>query len=149
MIDSLFDLIAAAFIASLPVLLAIIRSRRNRSGRRRRRDSEDDTLRAKDKAASEARKSKKSPGRAAAFFRRLRGGTATEPQEPPEAMDRPQPRRPAPPKEEGTMLEGLESEKERGSTGGKERLIQRVDRYPPLQRAIVLKELLGPPKGFE
>ncbi len=35
------------------------------------------------------------------------------------------------------------------SPGSSESLLQRVDRYPPLQRAIVLKELLGPPKGLD
>ena len=35
------------------------------------------------------------------------------------------------------------------SPGSSESLLRRVDRYPPLQRAIVLKVLLGPPKGLD
>ncbi|MFO8043500.1 MAG: hypothetical protein R6U25_09890 [Alkalispirochaeta sp.] len=35
------------------------------------------------------------------------------------------------------------------SPASSEALLRRVERYPPLQRAIVLKELLGPTKGLD
>jgi hypothetical protein len=34
-------------------------------------------------------------------------------------------------------------------TASSDRLLRRVDRYPPLQRAVVLKEILGTPKGID
>lgn len=152
MIDSLFDLIVAAFIASLPILLAIIRSRRNRTGRGRMRRTGKETDGAEEAVDSGARDTEKRKGWAGGFFRRLRRETAPERNETPTAPpepERPKPRRPQPSREEGDAIEGLEAERREAGAGGGERLLERVDPYPPLQRAVILKELLGPPKSLE
>lgn len=203
MIDSLFDLIAAIFIASLPVLLAIGRGRRAIARRRSARGQGRRGSKAPSSADTTERGSagagRRSPAEARTASSRTSSsgasssGAATDTKEvggdtrhdsprgrwrrrgveifrrfwhgssgvPAEETSREGPkggagapaagtqtvRRKRP--EEHTILESVAPEEVAEGPRGAEALMERVNRYPPLQRAIVLKEILDNPKGLE
>lgn len=177
MIDSLFDLIIAVFIASLPLLIAIGRTRRGAASRRGSGSSDGGTAaegaRASgstpaapsggdplSRASGEKReRPRRRPGRE--LLRRLWHGSSAAPREgapdsgrdgaPGTAESRPTAARARAEGayEESRFPEGSEEEIEPTRPSGAEALMSRVNRYPPLQRAIVLKEILDKPKGVE
>ncbi|MFW5695140.1 MAG: hypothetical protein ACOCYB_08220 [Alkalispirochaeta sp.] len=152
MINSLLELVGALFLASLPILLTLARIRRRRMRAAAREAAGRGTSRARD--GRDHRRApgwrswlsqllERSPDRDLAPFPE-QGGAASAP------TGRGQTRRQAAPETES----GLEQERSHGyrslpqSSPG-DALLKRVGRYPPLQRAIVLKEILGPPKGLD
>lgn len=133
MTGSLLELIGALFLATLPLYILVMRARRRRrrqaaaAARSETSDGRDTT------PPAEGRKKPAGPeGRGAASRRR---GTTSEVRSNFEESDGAGYRPLA-----GTSVTPV-------STAPA--LLQRLYRYPPLQRAIVLKELLGRPKGLD
>ena len=142
MINSLLELIGALFLAGLPIFLMLARIRR-----RRRVRAEAVTAGGREHDAPRWRSwlrgwwNRQPDSDLAPYPQQASGG---QPQRGPTARRG----------ESSETRSALESER----TGGyrslspaapPRNLIERVDRYPPLQRAIVLKEILGPPKGLD
>lgn len=139
MIDSLVELLVALFIAAVPILATIVRSRRKRAakdpkprGRTKKRFS---SLRNRFKkrqkrsgpSDTEEQTGVAGPARAGSGNRRVPSDSSAE-----SALYRELPERAGSP-----------------VASGADRLARKIDRYPPLQKAILLREILGPPKGLE
>lgn len=134
MINSLLELIGALFLAALPILLTLARIRR-----RRRLRAEGAPQRRRVGTAWLSR-----------IFGRTRrsqqGGSA-----PTESTGESRPARRRQEAEAGGSWNWQSESQYRSlpQTPPGDALLKRVERYPPLQRAIVLTEILGPPKGLE
>ena len=127
MIDSLVGLIAAVAVAALPILVTILRFRRRRRAKRGKRGAEDTTA---DTGAPQPRpKTRTSPQV------RPAGGTKKADAE-------------TPPVQSETITAPREAAYV-SSNVRSQRFPETLNRYPPLQRAILLQEILGPPKGLQ
>lgn len=138
MINSLLELIGALFLAGLPIFLMLARIRRRRRLRREARDGQPQP-RPRRESWLRSLLRRRPDADLAPYPEEAGGGTTTPRGGESRSRD---------------TWNGLESESSSGYRSlslapGAEALQKRVDRYPPLQRAIVLKEILGPPKALD
>ncbi len=117
MIDSLLELIGALFLASLPLYLLVMRSRRRRRAARMQYTQESDRR-------SDVLRGRR-VGHGADRFSQISSNFPAG----------------------GEYRPLVEASVSSGTTEAAS--LKRFDRYPPLQRAIVMKEILGRPKGID
>ncbi|MEX2444041.1 MAG: hypothetical protein WD492_10570 [Alkalispirochaeta sp.] len=161
MINSFLELIGALFLAALPVLVMLARIRRRRMRAEAARSGAGADRPGGDRPAETVRDRRRAPRRGSRLSRMLdrRPDSDLAPFVEQTGGGKPQGRAPA---RRGESRRGESSETRSGlepqsfsgyrspaRTSPGDALLKRVNRYPPLQRAIVLKEILGPPKGLE
>ncbi len=165
MINSLLELVGALFLASLPILLTLARIRRRRMRAAAAREAAarepvgggtDGGARASTSTSSAEQAGgarQRSRPRAAWLdrifgrSRRVQASAAAPAQAPAQQRQKKRSEDSESRKDWAAQSEGEYRSLPQTPPG--EALLKRAERYPPLQRAIVLKEILGPPKGLE
>ena len=146
MIESLLEWSVGLFIASLPLFIAITRSRRRSAGEKKEKNLPREGADLPAGSVKEEGPPRRSLAeRFRAFRRRGRYGAKQPMESEPQVPSTGEPttvRR----EEESRSYEIGSSSKQprRRKSGG----VERLNSYPPLQRGVLWSEIIGPPKGL-